>query len=263
MKSYRAIFERDESGTWLARVPSIRGCHSYGRTLEQARTRLRETLGVWIDRPEQAVIKEEIRLPADLRAAVQQSRRTRERAERERENAQEETRAAAEALVQEGVRLLEPPRGAATRPVYRCWRANSRIPASSPKETTAPSAPASSIASTFSGEVRGMARSSGCCSLTWRTCSASEPRDGCHTSPSSSAGSRAPSSRPPRSPAAATGAAPRSRRGTTSTPLRSRARRPRARAAGGSPRRHAGRGPRTECPMKSYSSSCQPIRRRA
>jgi len=107
MKSYRAIFERDESGTWLARVPSIRGCRSYGRTLEQARTRLRETLGVWIDRPEQAVIKEEIRLPADLRAAVQQSRRTRERAERERENAQEETRAAAEALVQEGVSLRD------------------------------------------------------------------------------------------------------------------------------------------------------------
>ena len=58
MKRYPAIFERDESGSWLARIPSIRGCHTYGRTLEQARTRLREALGLWIDRPEHAVIEE-------------------------------------------------------------------------------------------------------------------------------------------------------------------------------------------------------------
>ena len=107
MKSYSAIFERDESGAWLARIPSIRGCHTYGRTLEQARTRLREALGLWIDRPEHAVIEETIRLPADLRTAIQRSRRTRERAERERENAQEQTRAAAEALVEEGVSLRD------------------------------------------------------------------------------------------------------------------------------------------------------------
>jgi predicted RNase H-like HicB family nuclease len=107
MKEYKAIFERDESGAWLAHVPSIRGCHTYGRTLEQARSRLREALGLWISRPERAVIKEDIRLPADLRAAVQRSRRKRERAERERENAQEETRAAAEALVDEGMSLRD------------------------------------------------------------------------------------------------------------------------------------------------------------
>jgi predicted RNase H-like HicB family nuclease len=107
MKRYTAIFERDESGLWLARIASIRGCHTYGRTLEQARTRLREALGLWIDRPEDAVITEAIRLPADLRTAIQRSRRTRERAEREQENAQTETRAAAEALVEEGVSLRD------------------------------------------------------------------------------------------------------------------------------------------------------------
>ena len=107
MKSYTAIFERDESGAWLARVPAIRGCHTHGRTLEQARSRLREALGLWIDRPEQATLKEDVRLPADLRAAVERSRRTRERAEREHENAQEQTRAAAEALVDEGVSLRD------------------------------------------------------------------------------------------------------------------------------------------------------------
>jgi predicted RNase H-like HicB family nuclease len=107
MKEYKAVFERDESGAWLARVPAIRGCHTYGRTLEQARGRLREALGLWIARPEQAVIEEEIRLPADLKAAIQRSRRTRERAAQEREHAQKETRAAAEALVDEGVSLRD------------------------------------------------------------------------------------------------------------------------------------------------------------
>ena len=107
MKRYKAIFERDESGSWLARIPSVRGCHSYGRTLEQARARLREALGLWIDRPEDVVIEETIRLPADLRTAIERSRRTRERAEREQNNAQTQTRAAAEALVDEGVSLRD------------------------------------------------------------------------------------------------------------------------------------------------------------
>jgi predicted RNase H-like HicB family nuclease len=107
MRRYKAIFERDESGVWLARVPSIRGCHTYGRTLEQTRSRLREALGLWIDRPDRAVIEEEIRLPAELRKAIQRSRRTRARAEREREQAQEETRAAAGALAEEGVSLRD------------------------------------------------------------------------------------------------------------------------------------------------------------
>jgi predicted RNase H-like HicB family nuclease len=107
MRRYTAIFERDESGAWVARIPAIRGCHTHGRTLDQTRSRLREALGLWIDRPEQAVIDEQIRLPAGLKVAVQRSRRTRERSERERENAQEQTRLAAEALVDEGVSLRD------------------------------------------------------------------------------------------------------------------------------------------------------------
>jgi predicted RNase H-like HicB family nuclease len=107
MKQYRAVFERDETGTWLARVPSIPGCHTYGRTLEQARTRLREALGLWITQPDAVKIEEDIHLPSDLKAAVRRSRRTRERAEREQEHAQKETRAAATALVGDGVSLRD------------------------------------------------------------------------------------------------------------------------------------------------------------
>jgi hypothetical protein len=49
---------------------------------------------------------------------------------------------------------------------------------------------ASTITSTCSAATRGITRSSGCCSLTQRMCSASDPRDGCHASPSSSARAR-------------------------------------------------------------------------
>ena len=89
--------------------------HAAERTQQRAetepeaahRTRLREALGLWIERPEQAVIEEDVHLPADLRVAIQRSRRTRERAEWEQENAQEQTRAAAVALVDEGVSLRD------------------------------------------------------------------------------------------------------------------------------------------------------------
>jgi predicted RNase H-like HicB family nuclease len=107
LNTYDAIFERDESGAWIARIPEVPGCHTHGRTLEQARTRLREALGLWVDRADEVVIDERIRLQPELRAAIERSRRTRDRAEREREHAQRETQAAAEALVEEGVSLRD------------------------------------------------------------------------------------------------------------------------------------------------------------
>jgi predicted RNase H-like HicB family nuclease len=52
-KRRRAIFERDATGWWVASVPSVAGCHTQGRTLAQARERLKEALAVSVegDRP--------------------------------------------------------------------------------------------------------------------------------------------------------------------------------------------------------------------
>ena len=58
MKSYKITYRRDESGAWIAHVPSIPGAHSYGRTIEQARERIREALGLWIAHPERAELIE-------------------------------------------------------------------------------------------------------------------------------------------------------------------------------------------------------------
>jgi predicted RNase H-like HicB family nuclease len=98
---YRVVIERDESGAWIARVPSIRGCHSHGRTLDQARRRLREALGLWVDDADSAKLSEEIRLPARVRTAISRSRKARRQAKHERDRAQLAMKAAAETLVEE------------------------------------------------------------------------------------------------------------------------------------------------------------------
>jgi predicted RNase H-like HicB family nuclease len=98
-RSYRAVFERDESGAWIARVPSVRGCHTYGRTLDQARRRLREALALWVDEPYAVELVEDVRLPPDVKAAVRASRADRRRAEEHRAEARASTTRAARALV--------------------------------------------------------------------------------------------------------------------------------------------------------------------
>src|SRR5438132_9876034 len=101
VRKYRVVFERDESGAWIARIPSVRGCHTYGRTLDQARRRIREALSLWVDDAGRAEFQEQIKLPAHVRAAVNRSRSARKRADRERERAQAETAETARTLVEE------------------------------------------------------------------------------------------------------------------------------------------------------------------
>jgi predicted RNase H-like HicB family nuclease len=50
-KTYVAAYERDpESDAWLVHIKTIPACHTYGRTLRQAETRIREALAAWLDR---------------------------------------------------------------------------------------------------------------------------------------------------------------------------------------------------------------------
>ena len=98
---YRVIFERDESGAWLARVPSVRGCHTYGRTLDQARRRIREALSLWVNDAASAVLVEDVRLPVRAGEAIRVSRQKRARAEATHDEAQASTAQAARTLVKE------------------------------------------------------------------------------------------------------------------------------------------------------------------
>ena len=97
----KVIFERDESGTWIARVPSVPGCHTYGRTIDQARRRIREALGLWVDGAETAEFVEDVRLPAGAEEALRRSSRARADVERRRELAHAATTRTAKALVED------------------------------------------------------------------------------------------------------------------------------------------------------------------
>jgi predicted RNase H-like HicB family nuclease len=83
--TYRVEIDRDESGAWIARVPSVPGCHTYGRTLSQVRGRIRETLGLWVADADRAALDFDIHLPADARAHVRGARAGRARATRTHE----------------------------------------------------------------------------------------------------------------------------------------------------------------------------------
>lgn len=81
MSTYRVIYERDESGAWIAHVPKIRGAHTYGRTIEQARDRIREALALWVRDAYRARLIDDVRLPPRLRVSVRRARTTRKRAD--------------------------------------------------------------------------------------------------------------------------------------------------------------------------------------
>jgi len=50
VKTYRVVLKPDESGQWIAGVPSVRGCHTYGRSFSEARSRIREALSLFVPR---------------------------------------------------------------------------------------------------------------------------------------------------------------------------------------------------------------------
>jgi hypothetical protein len=87
MSTYKVVYERDEGGSWIAEVPSVPGCHSYGRTIEQAR--------------ERAYLVDDVRLPSRLRASVKRAHVARKKAEQEQERAQRTAAQAATELTRD------------------------------------------------------------------------------------------------------------------------------------------------------------------
>ena len=103
MKRYRVVLERDESGAWIATVPSVPGCHTYGRSLVEARRRIDEALALWVGDAETAEMVEDLRLPPEMLAAVRRSVSAREKLASARELAGSATEAAARGLVDAGL----------------------------------------------------------------------------------------------------------------------------------------------------------------
>jgi predicted RNase H-like HicB family nuclease len=97
-KSYTVTYEHDSTGWWVASVPEVPGCHTQGRTIRQARERIREALGLFVKNAAKAKLVDDVRLPADVRRLIDEQRTARERIERDQEHAQATLRRAAQRL---------------------------------------------------------------------------------------------------------------------------------------------------------------------
>ncbi len=83
MKTYRVAYERDESGWWVASVRGVRGCHTQGRTVDEARRRIVEALNLFVDNARTAAIVDDVKLPTGAARAVRAYALLRKRAEQE------------------------------------------------------------------------------------------------------------------------------------------------------------------------------------
>jgi predicted RNase H-like HicB family nuclease len=83
VKTYHVAYERDESGWWVASVREIRGCHTQGRTVDEARRRIREAMGLFVDNARGAKIVDDIKLPAGAKKAISTYAKLRKKADDE------------------------------------------------------------------------------------------------------------------------------------------------------------------------------------
>lgn len=104
-KNYRVQYTRDESGWWQAAVPAVRGCHTQGRTIDEARRRIREALGLFVDNVNNVTLTDDVRMPKRVAEVVRKYRAARQRADREQQLASATARRAVRALAGGGLQL--------------------------------------------------------------------------------------------------------------------------------------------------------------
>jgi predicted RNase H-like HicB family nuclease len=100
--SYTVRYERDETGWWVAQVKEAPAAITQGRTIAEARRRIREALALALDddaAAKRAKLIDDVRLPADARRALEQARAARARLANESKKAQESTARAVRTLL--------------------------------------------------------------------------------------------------------------------------------------------------------------------
>jgi predicted RNase H-like HicB family nuclease len=83
-KSYTVDYKRGTDGLWVAAVRGLSGCHTQGRTIEEARRRIREALSLYIpdDAAREAELLDKVELPTELQEKIAAARRAAEQATR-------------------------------------------------------------------------------------------------------------------------------------------------------------------------------------
>jgi len=98
MKAYRVTYKRDSSGWWVASVRRVRGCHTQGRTVDEARRRIREALSLFVDDAASAELVDQIELPATVKRAIREYATLRNKADAESKRASAAARRAVRVL---------------------------------------------------------------------------------------------------------------------------------------------------------------------
>ena len=83
MSVYHVAYERDESGWWVASVREVRGCHTQGRTVDEARRRIREAMHLFVNDARSAKLVDDVKLPATAATAIRAYTTVRKRADLE------------------------------------------------------------------------------------------------------------------------------------------------------------------------------------
>jgi predicted RNase H-like HicB family nuclease len=83
MSAYHVTYERDESGWWVASVREVRGCHTQGRTVDEARRRIRKAMELFVDHARSAKLVDNVKLPASASKAIRLYAALRKQADRE------------------------------------------------------------------------------------------------------------------------------------------------------------------------------------
>ena len=83
MSTYHVAYERDESGWWVASVRGVRGCHTQGRTVDEARRRIREAMELFVSNARSAKLVDDVKLPPTAAKAIRAYVSLRKRADQE------------------------------------------------------------------------------------------------------------------------------------------------------------------------------------
>ena len=83
MNTYHVAYVRDESGWWVASIREVRGCHTQGRTVDEARRRIREALELFVDDARSAKLVDDVKLPVRAAKAIRAYATLRKRADQE------------------------------------------------------------------------------------------------------------------------------------------------------------------------------------
>lgn len=98
VKTYRVAYERDESGWWVASVRGVRGCHTQGRTVDEARRRIVEAMELFVADARRAKIVDDVKLPSSAAKALRAYAALRKRADDEDRRAAQAARRAVRVL---------------------------------------------------------------------------------------------------------------------------------------------------------------------